>query len=196
MPQGGQASSQHGKGDSVAETGDEPLDPAVIASLFVEHGAALEQFLVGLLRDPHQAADALQATFTKLVEKGHETRPGTRKGWLFRVAYHEAMFVRRRGAVGDKVVRNVAWSLPAATAAGDDPLVRLEAVEGVRRALVKLPADLRQIVRMRIFEEKTFAVIAEELQIPLGTALGRMRTALIKLRHMLGETYTRGDAKD
>jgi RNA polymerase sigma-70 factor (ECF subfamily) len=35
---------------------------------------------------------------------------------------------------------------------------------------------------MRIYEEKTFATIAEELGIPLGTALGRMRTALQKLQ--------------
>ena len=28
---------------------------------------------------------------------------------------------------------------------------------------------------MRIYEEKTFATIAKELKIPLGTALGRMR---------------------
>ena len=38
---------------------------------------------------------------------------------------------------------------------------------------------------MRIYEEKTFAVIAQELDIPLGTALGRMRSALAKLRKIL-----------
>ena len=40
-------------------------------------------------------------------------------------------------------------------------------------------------MRMRIYEEKTFAVIAKELGIPLGTALGRMRTALMKLKTKL-----------
>ena len=48
--------------------------------------------------------------------------------------------------------------------------------------LAGLPDKQRQIVHMRIYEEKTFAVIAEELDIPLGTALARMRTALAKLR--------------
>jgi RNA polymerase sigma-70 factor (ECF subfamily) len=38
---------------------------------------------------------------------------------------------------------------------------------------------------MRIYEEKTFATIAQELKIPLGTALARMRSALIKLRTKL-----------
>ncbi len=35
---------------------------------------------------------------------------------------------------------------------------------------------------MRVYEQKTFATISEELNIPLGTALGRMRSALAKLR--------------
>jgi DNA-directed RNA polymerase specialized sigma24 family protein len=40
---------------------------------------------------------------------------------------------------------------------------------------------------MRIYEEKTFATIAKELRIPLGTALGRMRAATIKLRAKLAD---------
>ncbi len=34
------------------------------------------------------------------------------------------------------------------------------------------------VLKMRIFEEKTFAQIAKELNVPLGTALSRMRLAL------------------
>lgn len=165
------------------------LDSGVIATLYVEHGEELRRFLLGLLRDSQLASDVLQATFVKLVQKGHETQEETRKAWLFRVAYHEAMAVRRRDAVGDKVVRRVAWSVEsAAERRPDDPLVRYESVEGVRAALSRLPADQQQVVRMRIYENKTFAVISQELGIPLGTALGRMRSALEKLRESLGET--------
>ena len=90
------------------------LDSGVIATLYVEHGEELRRFLLGLLRDSQLASDVLQATFVKLVQKGHETQEETRKAWLFRVAYHEAMAVRRRDAVGDKVVRRVAWSVQSA----------------------------------------------------------------------------------
>jgi len=38
---------------------------------------------------------------------------------------------------------------------------------------------------MRIYEEKTFAVIAEELSLPLGTVLTRMRLAMQKLHKHL-----------
>ena len=170
---------------SAAESGK--LESAVVAALYVDHGEELRRFLIGLVRDPQLASDVLQATFTKLVERGHETQTETRKAWLFRVAYHEAMALRRRQAVGDRIYRNVAQGANGVAGAADEPLVRLEAVEAVRAALEQLPPDQRQIVRMRMYEEKTFAVIAEELKIPLGTALGRMRTALIKLKARLDE---------
>jgi RNA polymerase sigma-70 factor (ECF subfamily) len=169
---------------------NDSLDPSVVAALYIEHGEELRRFLLGILRDAQLTSDVLQATFTKLVERGHETRSSSRKAWLFRVAYHEAMAYRRRQGVGDRVLRNVAWHISArqnngAAGPAEEPLLRLEAVQSVREALEHLPPEQRQVVRMRIYEEKTFAVIAKDLKIPLGTALGRMRAALIKLRARL-----------
>jgi RNA polymerase sigma-70 factor, ECF subfamily len=161
------------------------LDPSVVAALYIEHGEELRRFLLGILRDAQLTSDVLQATFTKLVERGHETRSSSRKAWLFRVAYHEAMAYRRRQGVGDRVLRNVAWHTSSNAGPAEEPLLRLEAVQSVREALEHLPPEQRQVVRMRIYEEKTFAVIAKELKIPLGTALGRMRAALTKLRARL-----------
>lgn len=158
------------------------LDPSIVAALYVQHGEELRRFLMGILRDAQLTSDVLQATFVKLAQRGHETREESRKAWLFRVAYHEAMAIRRREGVGDKILRRVAWHTNGAAGPAEEPLLRLEAVELVREALDELPAEQRQVVRMRIYEEKTFAVIAKELKIPLGTALGRMRAAVIKLR--------------
>jgi RNA polymerase sigma-70 factor (ECF subfamily) len=167
-----------------AETG--PLDPSIVAALYVEYGDELRRFLLGILRDAQLTADVLQATFVKMAQRGHETKEESRKAWLFRVAYHEAMAVRRREVVGEKVLRRVAWHSNGAAGPADEPLLRLEAVQSVCKALDNLPPEQRQVVRMRIYEDKTFATIANELNIPLGTALGRMRAALIKLRASLG----------
>jgi len=169
-------------------TADEgPLDAALVAALYVEHAEELRRFLLGVLRDPQRAADALQTTFVKLVEKGGRTREESRKAWLFRVAFHEALAIGRRDQVGEKVVRQVAWNRPATGHAADDPLIRLEAVEAVRQALGELSPEQLAVVRRRIYEEQTFAEIARELNIPLGTALARMHAALARLRQRLGE---------
>lgn len=191
MPQEPQAS---------AVNSPSPLNTEQVAALYLQHSEELRCFLVGLLRDSQLAADVLQATFVKMVERGGDTQEESRKAWLFRVAYHEAMAIRRRDAVGDKIVKRIAEDgdprNDAARGIPEDSLIRHESVERVREALEHLPPDQRQVVRMRIYEEKTFAVIAEELKIPLGTALGRMRSALIKLRVRLAdETNQNGEPK-
>jgi RNA polymerase sigma-70 factor, ECF subfamily len=181
--------------DELPDGSQSHLDSSIVAALYVEHGEELRRFLLGILKDAQLTSDVLQATFVKMVERGHETREASRKAWLFRVAYHEAMAIRRREGVGSKVLRRIAADIPAWHTSGvagssDEPLLRLESVQAVREALKDLPAEQRQVVRMRIYEEKTFATIAKELKIPLGTALGRMRAALIKLRAKLTDRPT------
>jgi RNA polymerase sigma factor (sigma-70 family) len=177
----------------LSESEDTKLDSTVVAQLYVDHAEELRRFLIGVLRDTALAHDALQTTFAKLVEQGHKTREESRKAWLFRVAYNEAMLFRRRQAVGDKANRNLGWTRKNESEPADEPLLRMEAVERVRVAVAQLPVDQQQIVKMRIYEEKTFAVIAKELNIPLGTALGRMRLATIKLRAALEQSDAEED---
>ena len=166
---------------------DDKLLPAEVATLYLAHADELRRFLLGFLRDAQLANDVLQMAFTKLVERGHETREGSRKAWLFRVAYREALAIRRRDAVGDRVVRNSVWNRDHAAAGAEHVVLRLESIQRVQEAIEELPEDQAQIVRMRIYDDKTFAVIADELKIPLGTALGRMRIAMQKLKRRLSD---------
>ncbi len=161
------------------------MDSAEIAALYVAHSAELRRFLIGVLRDTQLANDVLQTTFARLVERGHETQAASRKAWLFRVAFNEALATRRRQSVGIQVLERASWTCQRAASGPEEALLRLESVDAVRAVLNQLPAELQQVVRMRIYEEKTFAVIAEELGIPLGTALGRMRTAVTKMAQRL-----------
>ncbi len=165
--------------------GEERLEPGVIAALYLEHATELQRFLTGILRDSQLASDALQSAFVRMVEVGHRTQDGSRKAWLFRVAYNEAMVVRRRQATGDKVVRRSAWGKSLTADAADEVALKLESIENVRQAIDTLPPAEQEVVRRRIYEDQKFADIAQELQIPLGTALGRMRNALKRLRKAL-----------
>lgn len=163
-------------------TNEVQMDPAVVAALYLEHGDELRAFLIGVLKDRDLAAEALQATFIKAMEQGHAAREETRKGWLFRVAFHEALAIKRRGKTYDKNLKKMAWNRPAPNdPSPDDRLCRWETVVNVRKALEQLPENQQAIVTLRIYEEKTFAEIAEELGLPLGTVLTRMRLALKKL---------------
>ena len=162
------------------------LTPAAVEELYAQHGAELRAFLTGVLRNADWAAEALQSTFVKAAEAGHKAQQETIKGWLFRVAYNEAMLLRRKQEVDQRATRKVGWQASPASEPVDTALLREEVIERVRRGLETLPPDQRLVVRLKIYEEKTFAEIAQELGIPLGTVVTRMRTALQKLNRELG----------
>ena len=160
----------------------------LVAELYAQHGEKLRAFLHGLLRDADLAAEALQNTFRQAVRALPDATPEGARGWLFRVAYHEAMLIRRKSKVAGKALRKVADDAGPEIRIPDDPLIRRETIGQVREALKLLPPDQRHVVDQRIYGEKTFAVIAEELKVPLGTVLTRNRLAMEKLRAALNET--------
>src|SRR5947208_14866011 len=73
-------------------------DGQALEALFERYEAPVYQFLVGLLRDHHQAEDALQETFVRALERLDGVDPDHLRGWLFTVAYHQAQLLRRRAA--------------------------------------------------------------------------------------------------
>ena len=157
------------------------LDPAVVEALYKKYADDIRAFLIGVLRDPDLANEALQATFAKAVESGHTARRKSIRGWLFRVSFNEAMALRRRQKQQEKSTERLSYFLRQGSESPLQSAVERELRERVSKALEALPDEQRQVVRMRIYEEKTFAVIAQELDAPLGTVLTRMRLALRKL---------------
>jgi RNA polymerase sigma-70 factor (ECF subfamily) len=165
--------------------GQPRLDPAIVAGLFVKHADELRRFLNGVLRNHEQAADVMQLAFAKTLEQGHTAREASLKAWLFRVAYHEAIALKRRQAVEGRANDELAGRGQREQLNPAMQVVHRETVDRVREALDRLPSEQRQVVRLRMHEQKKFATIAEELNLPLGTVLTRMQLALRKLRKLL-----------
>jgi RNA polymerase sigma-70 factor (ECF subfamily) len=167
---------------------DARIDPNVVAGLYHEHAPELRRFVAGVLRNADLADEVLQNTFVKATEAGHTAREKTLKGWLFRVAFHEALALRRRRGVENKAIQTLGYVVRPAEMAVETPAEmagRRETIAKIRSALERLPADQREVVRRRIYEQEKFAAIARELDVPLGTVLTRMRSALAKLRQWL-----------
>ncbi len=154
-----------------------------------QHAVQLKRFLIGILRDEAAAADALQSTFTQLIEKGHSVQPKSLRSWLFRVAYNEALQLRRKQKLHAKAIDKVAWIVADKQIGTSSYLtaIQQEDIERVSNALSELPKEQRQIVVLRIHDNLRFQQISDQLGVPLGTVLSRMRTALRKLKIRLTE---------
>lgn len=160
-----------------------------VQDFYDRNAVQLKRFLNGILRDEAAAADALQSAFTQLIEKGHSVQPKSLRSWLFRVAYNEALQLKRRQKLHAKAMDKVAWIVGDGQIGTSTHLttVKQEDIERVRVALSQLPTELRQIVLLRIHDNLKFQQISGQLDVPLGTVLSRMRTAMKKLKILLTE---------
>lgn len=174
---------------------DHPDDAALLARFRAGDAGALEpllahyegpvfRFLLGVLRDHHAAEDALQDTFVQAVRKADSVAEGGFRGWLFTVAYRQAMLLKRKA----KRLPAQAGELALLGLVGDDGAdERAGATDDARvvRALLnELPAAQRAVIAARVFDGKTFREVAAALGCPLNTALARMHDGLKKLRQL------------
>jgi RNA polymerase sigma-70 factor (ECF subfamily) len=155
-------------------------EEAPLLALMERYEMPLYQFLVGMLRDHHRAEDALQETFVKALEHLDEIDPDHLRGWLFTVAYHQAMLLKRK--------QKTQAPVPLGEGLHDrglSPLREAEQHDDARRLrelLDRLPAGQREVIRQRVYEGKRFKDIAATLGCPLNTALARMHEGLKRLR--------------
>ncbi len=171
------------------------IDPKLareqVEALYRRHADGVHRFPLGVLRDADLVDEALQQTFVRVMEKGHTADDETMKGWIYKTAFNQAMALRRRQQVGGRVLGQLAidpellrTALPPSSRA-DDIAIENETLGRARAAVAELPVEQRDVLRLRFSEGKTFATIAAQLGVPLGTALTRMRLAMEKLRRKL-----------
>lgn len=163
------------------------LLPHQIEALYEFHAPAVRRFALGVLKDAGLAEEALQQTFIQVMEQGHTARDESMRGWIFKVAFNQAIALRRRAKIHDSAVRQLALDprLSHAMPSAGDQVVRDEDLLRAQAALAQLPEAQREVLNLRFRESMTFAQISENLGVPLGTALTRMRLALAKLRGIL-----------
>ena len=154
---------------------------------FSDHRDSIVRFVTGIVGDSHLAQDVSQQVFSKLLEHGTDVESGSIRAWLFRVAYNEAIQIKRRESIDRRALTKMAQGLNEVFESTSDRIVDAEEIELIQKCLEQLPDNIRQVFRMRMFDDLKFTEIAEQLEIPLGTALTRMRTALTQIRKLIDE---------
>lgn len=64
-------------------------------------------------------------------------------------------------------------------------LIKTQILESVRELISELPDDQKEVLLMRMYRDMSFKEIAENTDVSINTALGRMRYALINLRKLI-----------
>lgn len=157
--------------------------PGDLAGIYDAYSSSLYRYLLAMLGAAEDAEDAMQELFCALARTKLE-RIQDLRAYLFQAARRQAISVlrSRRRHDQEQVLDEISWV--EATACQDDDIAL--AVD-LNRALVRLPAEQRELITLHLREGFSFREIAEVCRISPHTAASRYRLALAKLRVMLQE---------
>jgi RNA polymerase sigma factor (sigma-70 family) len=161
--------------------------------------AALTQRFTGLLwsvargmnMTSEDAADAVQTTWLRLVERLDDVREPERVGgWLATSVRRECLAIlrrRREVAMPDSI------QMPAADEPPDAGLLRDERDAELWGAMRRLPPRCGNLLRMLIADPPpSYQDVAYTLRLPVGSIGPTRQRCLAQLRQMLGRTTTPG----
>lgn len=160
------------------------------------HLASAHNLALWLLQDPHDTEDAVQEAYLKAFRLYDGWAGENAAGWLLKIVRNTCMtklkhrsrqanVVHLDAALGDLDGRH-----PVARLQDSGPLpdaCTIESAEhiAVRQAVRQLPADYREVIVLREFEDLSYKEIAHVTGVPMGTVMSRLSRARRRLRDLL-----------
>ncbi len=168
-------------------------DQSAIETLVSRHKNRVFTYIVLLVKNQQLAEDIFQDTFIKVIRSlktGRYTENGKFVSWVLRIAHNLIIDHFRKEKLmsttsNDDSEFDLFNSQKFSDENVEDRLVCDQITEDVRRLVDELPDDQRQVIVMRHYMGLSFKEIADQTDVSINTALGRMRYALINLRKLI-----------
>jgi len=162
-------------------------DAAAWSDLVRAHEPALTRLAAAIVRDDEDARDVCQETLRRAIAQLPALDDAERFDlWIRRIAVNAARDVlRRRGvrhAVADELAR-----MPPRPARPEDLAVAREDRDRLRRALDRLPMELREALVAHLVEDRDYRELAAILDLTVNAVRIRVHRALARLRELLKE---------
>ena len=148
-----------------------------------------------LVKNQTLAEDIFQDTFIKVVRSLHEGKykdNGKFVSWVIRIAHnliidHFRKEKQLNTCSNEDYQADIFNSRKLADDNIEDLLIKNQILNDVRLLIEKLPEDQKQVILLRHYGGLSFKEIAEQTNVSINTALGRMRYALINMRKLILE---------
>lgn len=166
-----------------------------ISQLIERHSRRVRDYIYMMVKDRDVAEDIFQETFIKavrVIDEGRYADNGKFVSWILRIAHNQVIDYFRaqrqnRNVNESDAGYNVLGTLKFAERTVEDEIMGEQVEEQIRSLVDGLPDEQREVVMLRYFSGLSFKDIAEQTDVSINTALGRMRYALINLRRMIKE---------
>ncbi|AOK90545.1 RNA polymerase sigma factor [Paenibacillus sp. SEL1] len=161
------------------------------AYIVKEHQRQIFVYCWRLLGSEHEAEEAVQDILVKAFEKINMYKPTMGfSSWLYKMAYHHCLNLIRRKNLQRKFRINLFTSTNMTSDSAAQVMERQLFSEPLSRALGQLNAEERNLLVLRIFEEKSFGEIGEIMnksEEAIKKKYGRTKTKLKKMMEPIKE---------
>ena len=163
--------------------------------LLNRHRKRILDYICMMVKNRDVADDIFQETLIKVVrfvQEGRYTENGKFLSWVLRIAHNQVIdYFRQKkqrnnvseGDAGYDILNNQKFSDHTV----EEKLITNQIETDVRKLIDFLPPEQKEVVLMRYYMGLSFKEIAEQTDVSINTALGRMRYALINLRKLIDE---------
>ena len=166
-------------------------DRDALGEVYDRHASAAMAVALRIVADREGAEDLVHDAFVAIWQKIDRFDParGSLRSWIVTIVRNRAID-RLRGTrpsieIGEADDRSLLRSGPNPT--WESAMARLGSIQ-LRAALDELPTEQREAIELAYFGGRTYREIATLTGVPLGTANGRLRLALARLRDRLSQT--------
>lgn len=166
-----------------------------IDTLIRRHRKRVFGYIFLLVKNHTLAEDIFQDTFVKVIhslQKGKYTDNGRFVSWVMRIAHNLIIdHYRREKQLNTVSNESTPVDIFNSTRFSDknveEHIVYEQILSEVRTLVDCLPDDQKEVVMLRHYAGLSFKEIAEQTNVSINTALGRMRYALINMRKIMEE---------
>ena len=144
------------------------------------------------VQDSEVADDLFQETFIKIIRslrKESYEEKGKFLPWAVRVANNTTLDYFRKESRKKEFRPHGEFTVFDTYGESDRPfeqtLIESQINEDLRRLINFLPEEQRQVLELRMFCDYSFKEIAEETDVSINTALGRMRYAVSNIQKLM-----------
>lgn len=170
-------------------------NPDAISILIQRHSKRVLDYIRMMVKNNEIADDIFQETFIKVVkfiDNKRYTDNGKFLSWVLRIAHNQVIDHFRQAKQQNNISESEAGydiinTRKFSDLTIEDRLVTDQIETDLRKLVENLPEEQKEVVMMRYFGDMSFKEIAEQTDVSINTALGRMRYALINLRKMIKE---------
>ncbi len=168
-------------------------DNDAIEEIICRYKTKLYSYIYLTVRNKHLAEDIFQDTFIKVIkslQEGKYQDNGRLLSWITRIAHNLIIDHFRREKQlnirsNDDFEMDVFNSSKYSDANVEQEMINTQVMNDVRKLIDQLPPEQKEIILMRHYGDLSFKEIADQTNVSINTALGRMRYAILNIRKLM-----------